>query len=90
MTDPAQHLPRPATPKQLDLLRQLCAERGVSFSPPRDTTAASSEIGRLLKIPRSLRGEHAQDRDAIRASFHARSGATAFREEEIGGYAAGL
>jgi hypothetical protein len=87
MTNYAQHLNRPASPKQLNLLRDLASWRGVTFARPVDAAHASRQIGALLaeELPPAddLGREVQSDREEMATGHGAVAGIC---EEEIEGY----
>jgi hypothetical protein len=87
MTTYPQHLNRPASPEQIDLLRRLAFSRGFSFSPPSSSADASRQIDRLLATERSPVDELDRERQLIREDLAAGGGAVALiHDDEIGGY----
>ena len=87
MTDSSQHHSQPKpSPRQLAVLREMAAERGVTYSVPATAAEARAEFKRLRAIPRSPRAEARRELAAIREAMANGGGASAVREEEIGGY----
>jgi len=76
----------PATPRQLDYLKQLAYSRGISFIPPANRLQASQLIDQLKKREPSARFEVSDDREAttLRHGEHAPS--CAVHDDEITGY----
>ena len=73
------------TPKQLNTLRTMAVERGVSFEWPTTSHDAHRQIELLKKTRRSPRHEIRADRDATtRDKFD--SGVPSIRADEITGY----
>ncbi|MGD9735149.1 MAG: hypothetical protein AB7V58_06000 [Solirubrobacterales bacterium] len=71
--------------RQLEVLREMAAERGVTYAVPVTAAEARAEFRRLRAIPRSPRAEGRRELAAIRAAMAA-GGASAVREDEIAGY----
>lgn len=87
MPNSKQHLTeQKPSPRQLDVLRDMAAERGVTYAVPRTAAQARAEFERLRSIPRSARAEARRELDAIRAALASGGDASAVRSEEIGGY----
>ncbi len=73
------------TPNQINFLRKLSQERGVTFAWPETFDDASKQIDRLKKIRRSPRHERRQDYDAVTRD-RMDTGTAGFRDHEITGY----
>lgn len=77
--------PRPATPKQLRLLRQLAASRGTTFVVPESSAEASRQIERLLARRPQSRTERSWD-ERVAGPAPERGDAARVRAEEITGW----
>lgn len=87
MTNYAQHLNRPASQEQLDLLPRLAQRKGTSFTPPTSSGHASEQIDRLLGLPDFHLEEAAEDLRAIRDDLAFGGGCAAVvHDDEVGGY----
>jgi hypothetical protein len=76
----------PATPRQLDYLKQLAYSRGVSFVPPATRLQASKLIDQLKRRARSASFEIAADREQTSALHGEHAPSCAVHEDEITGY----
>ena len=76
----------PATPRQLDYLKQLAYSRGVSFVPPANRLQASKLIDQLKRRARSASFEIAADREQTSALHGEHAPSCAVHEDEITGY----
>ena len=85
MTNSLPH-PNPPTSKQLRYLRDLAVSRGETFSMPRSSTEASTEIERLRSRRGLSRGAKAMERWNDRTIQDRWAPATDIRPEEIEGY----
>lgn len=85
MTNPAQHH-RPASQKQLALLRRLAAERGRSFAYPRTSAEASREIRRLKREAGLSRSDRRREDKIVREAMADRGDASRVRAEELSGF----
>ena len=76
----------PATPRQLDYLKQLAYSRGVSFVPPANRVQASKLIDQLKRRARSASFEIAADREQTSALHGEHAPSCAVHDDEITGY----
>ena len=76
----------PATPRQLDYLKQLAYSRGVSYVPPANRLQASKLINQLKRRARSASFEIAADREQTSALHGEHAPSCAVHEDEITGY----
>jgi len=76
----------PATPRQLDFIKQLAYSRGISFIPPTNRLQASQLIDQLKQRDRSPAFEIAADREQTTALHGEHAPASSPREDEITGY----
>jgi hypothetical protein len=76
----------PATPRQLDYIKQLAYSRGVSFVPPSNRVQASRLIDQLKLRDRSLLFEIAADREQTTALRGEHAPSCAVHQDEISGY----
>jgi hypothetical protein len=76
----------PATPRQLDYLKQLAYSRGVSFVPPANRVQASKLIDQLKRRSRSAAFEIAADREQTSALHGEHAPSCAVHDDEITGY----
>jgi hypothetical protein len=76
----------PATPRQLDYIKQLAYNRGVSFVPPSNRLQASRLIDQLKLRERSVLFEIAADREQTTALHGEHAPSSSPHEEEITGY----
>ena len=76
----------PATPRQLDYVKQLAYSRGVSFIPPANRIQASRLIDQLKRRDRSPSFEIAADREQTSALHGEHAPSCAVCEDEITGY----
>jgi hypothetical protein len=76
---------RPATPKQLRLLRHLAATRGVTFAIPESSAEASRQIERLLARAPQSRTERSWE-ERVAGSAPERGDAARVRPDEITGW----
>ena len=76
----------PATPHQLDYLKQLAYSRGVSFVPPPDRLQASRLIDQLKRRARPGPFEIAADREQTTALHGEHTPSCAVHQDEITGY----
>lgn len=76
----------PATPRQLDYLKQLAYSRGVSFVPPSNRVQASRLIDQLKRRERSAPFEIAADREQTSALHGEHTPSCAVHDDEISGY----
>jgi hypothetical protein len=76
----------PATPRQLDYLKQLAYSRGVSFVPPANRLQASRLIDQLKRRDRSPSFEVAADREQTSALHGEHAPASSPHDDEISGY----
>jgi hypothetical protein len=87
MTNYAQHLNKPASPGQQQLLRRLAIQRGVSFIPPRSSAQASEQIDALLAGEVPPPEDIDRDLQAVREDLASGPGALApIHPDEIGGH----
>lgn len=87
MTNHAQHPTQPASPEQLQLLRNLSARRGASFTPPTSSAHASRQIDALLASEVSSVDDAEREIREIREDLALGAGAvTLVDERELGGY----
>lgn len=87
MTNHAQHLNRPASQKQLDLLPRLAQRKGTSFTPPTSSAHASEQIKSLLGLPDFHLEQAAGDLRGIRDDLALGGGCVAVvHDDEIGGF----
>lgn len=87
MTNYAQHLNRPPSPKQLAYQKSLEEQRRVSLSPPRTSAQASRNIKALLAVQAPPAEDFDHELRELREDLATGSGAVALvREDEIGGY----
>jgi len=87
MTNHAQHLKKPASPEQLQLLRRLASRRGVSFTPPTDSAHASRQIDALLARDLPSADESDREHREVREELSVGSGAVALvDDDELGGW----
>lgn len=87
MTNPAQHH-KPASPKQLALLRRLAAERGRSFAYPRTSVEASKEIRRLRGGPKLSGADRRREDKIVREAMAGRGDDARVLEDELAGWGA--
>jgi hypothetical protein len=76
----------PATPRQLDFIKQLAYSRGISFIPPTNRIQASQLIDQLKQRHRSPSFEIAADHEQTSALHGEHAPASAPRDDEISGY----
>jgi hypothetical protein len=76
----------PATPRQLDFIKQLAYSRGISFIPPTNRLQASHLIDQLKQRDRSPAYEVAADREQTTALHGERKPASSPHDDEISGY----
>ena len=76
----------PATPRQLDYLKQLAYSRGVSFVPPSNRVQASRLINQLKRRDHSPRFESDADREQTTALHGEHAPSSAVHDDEITGY----
>ena len=76
----------PATPRQLDFIKQLAYTRGISFIPPANRVQASRLIDQLKQRERSPSYEVAADREETTALHGEHAPASSPRDDEITGY----
>ena len=76
----------PATPRQLDYLKQLAYSRGISFVPPANRIQASRLIDQLKRRDRSPSFEIAADHEQTSALHGEHAPASSPRDDEISGY----
>jgi hypothetical protein len=76
----------PATPRQLNYLKQLAYSRGVSFVPPANRVQASRLIDQLKHRARSASFEIAADREQTSALHGEHTPSCAVHDDEISGY----
>jgi hypothetical protein len=76
----------PATPRQLDFIKQLAYSRGISFIPPANRVQASHLIDQLKQRDRSPAYEVAADREQTTALHGEHVPASSPHDDEITGY----
>jgi hypothetical protein len=76
----------PATPRQLDYLKQLAYSRGVSFVPPTNRVQASKLIDQLKRRERSAPFEITADREHTSALRGEHAPSSSVHADEISGY----
>ena len=76
----------PATPRQLDFIKQLAYSRGISFIPPANRLQASQLIDQLKRRDRSPSFEFAADREQTTALHGEHAPASTPHDDEITGY----
>lgn len=76
----------PATPRQLDFIKQLAYSRGISFIPPTNRVQASQLIDQLKQRERSPAYEIAADREQTSALHGEHTPASTPHPDEITGY----
>jgi hypothetical protein len=76
----------PATPRQLDFIKQLAYSRGISFIPPTNRLQASQLIDQLKQRDRSPSFEIAADREQTTALHGEHAPASSPHDDEITGY----
>ena len=76
----------PATPRQLDFIKQLAYSRGISFIPPNNRLQASQLIDQLKRRDRSPAFEIAADREQTTALHGEHAPASSPHDDEITGY----
>lgn len=85
MTDRPQHTTGKPSARMLKVLKDMAAERGITYEVPETAAQAREQFRRLRAIPRSHRDEARRERDEIRAALAA-GDASAVTDEELGGY----
>ena len=87
MTNHAQHLIEPASPEQLQFLRNLSSRRGVSFTPPTCSADAGRQIDALLAMEDPPVDDLDRETSGIREELSVGAGAAALvDDDELGGY----
>ena len=76
----------PASPRQLDYLKQLAYSRGVSFVPPSNRAQASRLIDQLKRRERSAPFEIRADREQTTALHGEHAPSSSVHDDEISGY----
>jgi hypothetical protein len=76
----------PPRPKQLRYLRDLAAQRGVSFTPPKTRGQASAQIEALLRRPRDSYSDCRRDREAVSRGLASAGDGARVRDSEVSGY----
>lgn len=76
----------PPTSKQQRYLRQLAAQRGVSFTPPKTKAEASRLIGQLKQRKPDAIADRVRETRQVQADMARRGGAARVREHELEGH----
>jgi CO/xanthine dehydrogenase Mo-binding subunit len=85
MSNSEQH-PKKPSQKLLRTLREMAAERGISFAYPSTMKEARAQFAELKKVPRQDRREQRREDRAVRDAMARSGGASRVRRHELGGY----
>jgi hypothetical protein len=80
------HSDKPATSKQLRLLRSLADRSGGTFAYPRTSGEASAEIRKLKGRPRTSAADRRREIRGVREDMSRRRDSSSVKADELGGY----